>query len=174
MLHSPDLKPEGSQINQFGEAKMMKRPEEPLVWPAHFPPTEPVKKFFIGLRWLGPDLRFFKDLRKQQAGRIADHMAVWPTDEERDMALLMGKHFRHSIAWRTEFFLPPDHFKVIAYGPRFQSMDDMLFEEASLGIETDIGLKLADAFWQETIGWSFEDVVKAVIKKRKGGAPQHA
>jgi hypothetical protein len=47
----------------------MDAPEIPSVWPDDFPPTDPVKKFFYGIRWLGPDISFFKGLRRQQALR---------------------------------------------------------------------------------------------------------
>ena len=48
-----------------------------LVFPEHFPPATRWKKFFIGVRWLGPDLSFFKDLKAQQAARSADSMHAW-------------------------------------------------------------------------------------------------
>jgi len=146
----------------------MKRPEDPLEWPAHFPPTDPVKKFFIGIRWLGPDLGFFRELRDQQAARTITLMAFWQSDDERSIALLMGKHFRRSIDWKTGVFLPQDRFCVIAYGPRFQSMgEDDFFEESLVGIHKDLGMELPDTFWQQVIESSFQDVVRAVLKKRK-------
>ena len=145
----------------------MKRPEDPLEWPSHFPPTDAVKKFFIGVRWLGPDLRFFRELCDQQAARTTTLMAAWPTVEERAIALLMGRHFRHSIGWKSEVFLPYDRVCVIAYGPRFVTMDNDFFEESLVGIRKDLCMDLPDAFWQQTVEWCFQDVVRAVLKRQE-------
>jgi hypothetical protein len=152
----------------------MKRPDEPLTWPSHFPPTDPVKKFFVGLRWLGPDLSFFKELCDQQAARTTTLMASWPTHEEREIALLMGKRFQHSIGWKTEVFLPQDDFRVIAYGPRFQSMDgDVLFEDSLDEIKKDLRTDLPDHIWQQIAERAFQDVertfqsVVRLLLKRK-------
>lgn len=141
-----------------------------MQWPAHFPPTDPVKKFFIGVRWLGPDLHFFRELRDQQAQRTNVLMVAWTTAAERELASLLGRHFRDLIGWRSNIFLPEDRFQVIAYGPRFQSMDNLLFEEALLGIEKDMGMKFEDAFWQQTVDWTFGQVVRAMLERQKEGA----
>jgi hypothetical protein len=50
---------------------------DPLVFPPHFPPTTRWKRFFQGVRWLGPDLTFFKMLKRQQANRLQNQMEVW-------------------------------------------------------------------------------------------------
>ena len=92
-------------------------------------------------------------------------MRNWTTDKERSVATLMGKHFRDYIGWRTETFLPNDRFQVIAYGPRFQSFDELLFEEAILGIEAEMGLKFPDSFWTQLFDSTFGDVVHAVIQE---------
>jgi hypothetical protein len=152
----------------------MKRPDEPLFWPAHYPPTDPVKKFFIGIRWLGPDLSFFKELRDQQAARVNGLMACWPTNEEHEVALIMGKHFQRSIGWKTPFFLPNDRFIVIAYGPRFQSMDAYVeFEESVADIKKDLQMDSSDGIWQQIAELAFQDaertfqdVVRILLKKK--------
>ena len=144
----------------------MNRPEEPLEWPGHFPPTDPVKKFFIGVRWLGPDLRFFKDLKEQQAERMEDHMTLWHTTEERQMAALLGRHLSRACGWKTSVFLPEDRMHVIVYGTRFQTMDDLLFEEAVRAIERELALELTDEFWRKSAGMSFGEVVREIIRKR--------
>ena len=144
-----------------------KVPEDPLEWPVYFPPTDPVKKFFIGLRWLGPDLSFFEELRHLQAARTIVHMSSWPTNEERDIALRMGKHFQRSIGWKTEYFLPNDRFCVVAYGPWFQSMDgDDLFEDAVVGIRKELRADLPDDFWRQTYEWNLQEVVCEILKKK--------
>lgn len=145
----------------------MNNPEDPLRWPSHFPPTDPVKKFFIGVRWLGPDLHFFKEIRDQQAKRTQALMACWQTDEERKLARLVGKHFQESIGWKTDVFLPLDAFHVIAYGPRFQSIDDLLFAEAVLRIEKEIVMTLPISFWQQVMCETFGDVVRAMLQKQR-------
>ena len=118
---------------------IMKEPEEPLVWPDDYPPTDPLKKFFLGIRWLGPDLKFFNELCQQQAGRIEENMAMWSTTAEHQTALMMGRHFRRACGWRTDFFLPDDRFSVVVYGPRFQTLETAFLEEATAGIEKELG-----------------------------------
>ena len=95
-------------------------------------------------------------------------MDSWPTNEEREIALVMGNHFRRSIGWKTEFFLPQDRFCVIAYGPRFQSMDGYdLFEDSVERIETDLRMGLSSDFWARTTEWSFYEVVREVLMKKE-------
>ena len=102
-------------------------------------------------------------------------MASWPTNEEREIALVMGKQFQRSIGWKSEFFLPQDHLHVIANGPRFQSMDgDDLFENSLDGIKKDLRIELPDDFWQQIAErafqdaeWTFWDVVGMLLKKKE-------
>ncbi len=49
-------------------------------------------------------------------------------------------------------------------------MDNLLFEEALLGIEKDMGMKFEDAFWQQTVDWTFGQVVRAMLERQKEGA----
>jgi hypothetical protein len=144
----------------------MKTPEEPIEWPPHYPPSDGVKKFFIGVRWLGPDLGFFKELREQQARRTVAHMVVWPTEEERDIALLMGKHFSRWLRWRSPYFLPDDKLCTIAGGPCFDT-DAMDFLAALDEIEKELGTTLGDQFWKDSVSLSLHDVVSAFLTKNK-------
>ena len=143
---------------------MIREPQEALVWPDDFPPTNAVKKFFIGIRWLGPDLGFFKELRIQQAGRTNRDMDVWPTPAERQAALMMGNHFHRACGWKAEFFLPEDRLCVIGYGPRFQTMDAFDgFEEAIAGIEKELGTAFGDDFWRKSVDLTFGEVVRQIV-----------
>lgn len=139
-------------------------PEDPLRWPEDYPPTDPIKKFFIGIPFLGPDLSFFKALGKQQAARTIEHMAAWTIGEERAMALHVGRHISYAIGWKKEFFLPDDHFNAIGYGPRYKGhCDDLGFELAIELIEKDLGLTLPDEFWMQSWQLIFREVVSALI-----------
>ena len=144
----------------------MKAPEEPLVWPPDYPPTDWAKKFFIGVRWLGPDLRFFKYLRDQQAKRTAGHTALWLTQEERDVALIMGKHFQHCIGWRTPFFLPDDLLCTIAGGSSFDT-DTMDFVDAIDAIGKQLGLAIGDQVWLDANDKPLAYIVRKIIQMQK-------
>lgn len=86
--------------------------------------------------------------------------------DERQMALLMGRHFHHAVGWRREFFLPADRFQVIAYGPRFQTVDDLGFEQAIFRIEKELGIEFEAEFWQRSFDLTFAEVVKNVLKRK--------
>jgi hypothetical protein len=152
----------------------MSRAEEPLKWPSYFPPTNRLQRFFIGLRWLGPDLSFFRELREQQAGRDEGLMAAWTDLEEREIALEMGRCFRDWLGWPSACFLPGDHFQVIAYGPRFQSTKDLGFDGAARTIEKRLGRTLPPEFWEQRMDSQFKDVVTAVLGRPTSAAQQRA
>jgi len=136
----------------------MRHPEEPLVWPPHFPPTDRWKKFFIGIRKLGPDLSFFKDLKQQQASRTPDSMASWHIDTKQGEVLAAICEVLHKIVrWKTKVFLPKDEFKVILYGPKFQSMYEP--EIAIWEIERRLRIRMAESFWESTEHLTLQEVV---------------
>ena len=79
---------------------------DPLVFPPHFPPTTRCKKFFLGVRWLGPDLSFFKKLKRQQADRVQGQMEVWGSGKRREIAEQLSQGFKREVGWPTSVFLP--------------------------------------------------------------------
>ena len=136
-----------------------------LRWPSHFPPTGRWKRFFIGVRSLGPDLSFFRGFRELQRQRDESSLAAWPEGEQRDAAVLMGRAFQAALGWPKPYFLPGDCFSVIAYGPRFVSLDHMGWDVAAVEIEEQLHRKFPAGFWQrfETQNTSFGEVVAAVL-----------
>src|SRR5262245_30155413 len=92
-----------------------------LKWPAHWPPTSGRKRFFIGVRWLGPDLSFFRGLRELQAKRSENLMTAWPEGEQRNAAPIIGRALQIALRWPTPYFLPDDKLNAVVYGPRFQT-----------------------------------------------------
>ncbi len=147
---------------------MMKTPNEPLEYPPHYPPTDRWKKFFIGVRWLGPDLSFFKDLRRQQGARTSECMTVWESAEQKELASIFGHAFMKWLRWPTPYFLPKDKFAVIARGPKFDMIDNGEFEEIIEEIETYIGRKVAIEFWQTSGDKTLGEVVAEILAIRKG------
>ena len=71
----------------------MDRSTDTLVFPPQFPPTTRREKFFIGVRWLGPDLSFFKELKQQQGERIPEQMRAWGSGKRREIAELAGVNY---------------------------------------------------------------------------------
>jgi hypothetical protein len=133
----------------------------PLVFPAHYPPTDKWKKFFNGVRWLGPDLSFFKTLRAQQAARSADMMQVWGSASRQKLALHVGDIFSKHLRWSTPYFLPQDRVEVIATGPHLGLVLDCA-EEAVEEIEVLLGKHMGDAFWNSFTG-SFEELIDQLL-----------
>jgi len=141
---------------------------EALKWPAHFPPTGKWERFFIGVRWLGPDLSFFKALRQLQSRRDANSMTAWPDGEQRDTAIAIGRALQ-MVGWSTPYFLPDDSFNTAAYGPRFQSIDGAGWEILA-AVEDEIGRQVPPGFWLQCSlrDMSFGEVIAGLMLLPRG------
>jgi len=127
-------------------------PITPLRYPAHFPPTDPWKKFFIGVRGLGPDLSFFKDLHALQAARTDALMGAWGGGRRQELATYVSAVFARHMRWGSPYFLPEDSLEVILGGPRFSSIDTLGSVEAVNEIAEQLGIALPAASWnRETV-----------------------
>lgn len=131
----------------------MNAPESPLVWPDDFPPTDPWRKFFWGVRWLGPDISFFKALSARQATRTTAVMLAWAGEKQLRIALDLGECIRAALRWKTPYFIPADKAVVVAYGPRFLDFEDFLWEEATREFEKRAGKRLRAGFWELAVDW---------------------
>lgn len=77
-----------------------------LHYPSDFPPTDRWKKFFIGVRWLGPDISFFADLKKVQAARSLTEMEQWGGGERQKLAEAISAALAVQLGWKSAVFLP--------------------------------------------------------------------
>jgi len=144
-------------------------PNEPLQFPPHYPPVDKWKRFFLGVRWLGPDLSFFKDLRIQQGARDPVLMDQWGGGIRQQTAADIGAIFARRLRWPSSCFLPDDHIAVIASGPRFSSMDgDLDTEEAIREIEEHLGTALPRSFWIRMASARFSELVDRILLARQG------
>lgn len=120
-----------------------------LRFPAYFPPTNKWKKFFIGLRWLGPDLSFFKDLRAMQAMRAQESLAIWGGGKRQAIATEISRILSQQLGWKSQVFLPQDSVAVAFHGPAFDFCDsDSAFEEVVQCLEKDFGMAPPLSFWE--------------------------
>ncbi|WP_312318895.1 hypothetical protein [Stenotrophomonas sp.] len=124
-------------------------PEDALRYPAHYPPTDRWKRFFIGVRWLGPDLSFFPALKARQAARSSALMDVWGGGSRQHCAEQVGQIFAEHLHWRAPVFLPEDRMNVVLGGPTFDGGDALDAWEAIRSIEEEIGVRFPDAFWDD-------------------------
>jgi hypothetical protein len=135
-----------------------------LQFPAHFPPTTRFKKFFIGVRWLGPDLSFFKQLKADQAARGNSDMAVWQDGERLQLALSISKIVASTLGWKSPFFLPNDSADVVFHGPRFDFNDP---EAAIEGIEemflARFGVPIPESLWREAVDVTMGELVDRLL-----------
>ncbi|MEZ5457515.1 MAG: hypothetical protein R3F04_15650 [Lysobacteraceae bacterium] len=118
-----------------------------LNFPSHFPPTTRWKKFFIGVRWLGPDLSFFKTLKATQAARHPDQMEAWTDAKQREIAEMLGEILSRRLGWKTGVFLPQDSMAVVFHGPRFDFLDEGAVDEAIESVESKYKIKVTKDFW---------------------------
>jgi len=123
-------------------------PGEPLQYPSHYPPTDRWKRFFIGLRWLGPDLSFFKTLRSTQASRNSSTMSAWGGGDRQALASDVGIAFSRYCRWPTPYFLPGDVVSVVVGGPKFAAVDDADVEDVIGAVEEISDVKMGAAFWE--------------------------
>jgi hypothetical protein len=135
---------------------------DPLVFPPHFPPTTRWEKFFIGVRWLGPDLSFFKKLKQRQAERTKEQMEVWGSGKRREIAEQLSHGFKKEVRWATSVFLPDDSFQVMCNGPSFGMLDD-LGSIAVIGqFEECYGIRMPNSFWVGRERATFGEIVEAL------------
>ncbi len=132
---------------------------EPLRFPDHFPPKDFWKKFFIGVRWFGPDMSFFEDIEAQQGARDKTHLDIWGGGIRQEIALMFSTDLCELQKWRTNVFIPQDKLNVIWNGPRYQSIDDLAFEHALKIIEKKCGVKIPRSFWT-----GMEDAIRRVYR----------
>lgn len=123
-----------------------------LRFPAHFPPSTPMKKFFIGVRWLGPDLSFFRDLKDSQGARSLSDMSAWDGATRSALACQVSAILATSFGWKSPYFLPDDAAIVAFHGPRFDfngpgdavgRIEEMLLKE--------YGVRVPSTIWREAI-----------------------
>lgn len=122
---------------------------QPLQYPPHFPPYSRWKRFFIGVRGLGPDLAFLRELRAAQGSRTAETMSAWGGGERQALATAVGSLFAKYCNWPSPYFLPGDGVAVIAGGSTFGWLDHTDVGEAIGAIDELVGAKMPQGFWDE-------------------------
>ena len=142
----------------------MRHAADALQYPNHFPPTTRWKKFFIGVRWLGPDLSFFKDLKTQQAARHRDEMRVWGGGARQEFAELLARTLSQRLGWKSTVFFPQDSLAVVCNGPRFDFIDDFALEKAMLILKKAHGVTVPRSFWNGKERCSFGDFIDELVE----------
>lgn len=148
--------------------KNMKDKIKPLRYPDHYPPTDKWKQFFIGVRWLGPDLSFFKELDVQQASRTEDLMQEWGGGLNQELAEIFADIFYKSLRWKSKVFLPEDDFTVISSGPKFDMLENFVIEDAIAAIKKKYKLHIDRSFWDDLEEATFGQVVDKIKRKIEG------
>jgi hypothetical protein len=138
-------------------------PGEPLQYPSHYPPTDKWKRFFIGVRWLGPDLSFFKDLRSAQASRTLESMSAWGGGDRRLLVTEIGVALARYCRWPTPYFLPQDKVSVVVGGPKFAAADDTDVHDVIGAIEEIADVKMGAAFWEASGSGTLGELVDQLL-----------
>ena len=145
------------------------RPEDPLVYPGHYPPRDRWQQFFLGVRWLGPDLSFFEGLRLQQSARTALVMEAWTDAAHREMASAVGRILHECLRWPTPYFVPSDRWLVMCGGPAFDMIDVGDLTAAISAIELHLCSKLQQDFWSSVREKAFGEIVEDPSSAKSGG-----
>ncbi|WP_421567342.1 hypothetical protein [Stenotrophomonas sp. PD6] len=131
-----------------------------LTYPPHYPPRQRWARFFIGVRWLGPDLSFFTALKSLQGSRAAQQMDQWGGGARQRIATVVGEAFARQLRWPSPWFLPGDRLEVIVGGPRFASMDTQQDIANALGeIQQMLGVALPRSYWEIASARTLGEVV---------------
>jgi hypothetical protein len=135
------------------------------VWPPHFPPTDPWKKFFVGVRRLGPDLSFFEELRATQASRRARCMDSWGADRaRRELVFVLCAFLHRDVGWPGRYFIPEDMFSTCLYGPQLATIDDLRAEALIDRIEERTGIRVQESDWERiaagTLGAAVDELLR--------------
>lgn len=139
-------------------------PAAPLRYPPGYPPTGGRARFFIGVRWLGPDLSFFGRLGAQQKARSAALLDLWGGGARQQAACVIGAILARRLRWPGTCFLPDDAFVVVCGGPRFGVLDiDYDAEDAIGEIEEQLGVAMPAGFWEGTATQTLGEVVDALL-----------
>lgn len=151
-------------------------PAAPLRYPPGYPPTGARERFFIGVRWLGPDLSFFGRLYAQQKARSAELLNLWGGGARQQAARTIGAIFMHRLHWPGPYFLPDDAVEVIGGGPRFASLgNEGELERTIHDIHASLGITMPARFWQAagtlTLGELVDALLTAVTAAAGGAAP---
>jgi len=142
----------------------MEPPSSPLQYPKGYPPTNGWNRFFLGVRWLGPDTSFFKQLKSQQAGRIAEQMECWGGGLRQVIAEKISERLAKYLKWRSKFFLPDDCLEVVCHGPSVESYDtDFALEDATNDTITELDLTLPESFWSKNAPDTFGQFIDLIL-----------
>ncbi|WP_439640173.1 hypothetical protein [Nevskia sp.] len=134
-----------------------------LKFPDHFPPTNPWKKFFIGVRWLGPDLSFFGPLKRAQASRTPESMAIW-TGRQLEVASAIGDLLACCLGWKSPYFMPDDMVDVVFHGPSFDSTDpESVFEAVVEMLDERFSIRPTEEFWRGHANSTFGQLVEGIV-----------
>lgn len=138
-------------------------PLDPLQYPAHYPPSDRWQRFFIGVRRLGPDLSFFRELHAAQAARTPDAMNAWGGGQRQALATTIGVVLSRYCNWPGPFFLPDDSFSVIAGGSSFGWLDEADVDSAIRALEELSGASMPSGFWDAAASSNLADVVDQLM-----------
>ena len=145
-----------------------------LRYPSHYPPTTRWKKFFIGVRWLGPDLAFFKELKALQASRHAEAMQSWDGGLRQELAELVARELSRGLGWKSAIFLPQDSLAVAVNGPRFDMYDDFVLEDILHALKKAHGIALPQDYWTNKDDMLFGDFIDDLVQLKTGGLTRSA
>jgi hypothetical protein len=138
-----------------------------LQFPDHFPPKDRWGKFFLGVRWLGPDLSFFNDLKVEQGKRSVEFLAQWGNASRQQLAQAISKVLSHELGWKSEVFLPEDAVAVAFHGPRFDFCDsDSAFERVVETLDKEFGIHVTDSFWHDKAALTLGQLVDELLLHR--------
>ena len=141
--------------------------DKPLRYPPHFPPANRWKRFFMGVRWLGPDTSFFSELRMRQNARTPESMNIWGGGSRQELANALGTVFAKFCNWPSPYFLPDDDVSVIAGGSTFGWVDNIDIDKTISSIEKIVGVNLTSEFWEVSGSETLRQLVDRLLVARQ-------
>ena len=141
----------------------MDTPASPLSFPDHYPPKTKWGEFFLGVRWIGPDLSFLRSWRDQQAARDPSLISLWGGGTRQEVVQVIGRRAKQSLRWKSEIFVPQDQFSAVIHGPTFGWGDDYPLMSLSDDLQDVFGVPIPRECWDLNGGATLGEVVDTLV-----------
>jgi len=137
-----------------------------LTWCVDWQNLTSKEKFLMGMPFIGPDSKAYKDIRYQLSKRSDTDLQEWDIypKEISKLAKRIIELYKKKGVWPNPIFLPQDPADI-AFCLRFDLTDKYdLLPESMWIVEKDIGVEMEDEFWENLHELKFHQAIEIIIK----------
>lgn len=141
---------------------------KPLTWCVDWQNLTSKEKFLMGMPFIGPDIKAYKDIKRQLEERSEENLKEWDKypEEISKLAKQIIDLYKKKNLWPNPLFLPQDPADI-AFCLRFDLTDkyDLLPESMRI-VEKDIGIEMDEEFWETLHKYKFHQAIKLILEKK--------